>query len=140
MLGVIAKFRRSPAKQTKLVSLETPCLSPPPPPLPPPETNKSSHFKLQVSDQCVQNTIWSPKCDFFRIPLPPKRILFVSLGFCELLRWPLCQLICRTSCIASVTGLQQAVVVAVHCCMLAVRPVMRKVTALLNIVSFCTGA
>ena len=37
----------------------------------------------------MQNTIRSPKCDFSEKPHPPKRILFVSLGFCELLRWSL---------------------------------------------------
>ena len=31
----------------------------------------------------------SLKCDFFENSHPPKRILFVSLGFCELLRWSL---------------------------------------------------
>ena len=38
---------------------------------------------------CIQNTIWSLTCDFFRKPHPPKRILFVSLRFCGLLCWPL---------------------------------------------------
>ena len=39
--------------------------------------------------KCIQNTVWSPKCEFFESPHPPKWILFVSLGFFELLRWPL---------------------------------------------------
>ena len=38
---------------------------------------------------CIQNTIWSTKCDFSENPHPPNWILFVSLGFCELLRWSL---------------------------------------------------
>ena len=49
-------------------------------------------FALQASTlrpMCIQNTIWSLKCDFFDNLHPPKRISFNSSGFCELLRWPL---------------------------------------------------
>ena len=58
-------------------------------PLPPPKMNKK--IALQASTprpMCIQNTIWSMKCDFFENPHPPKRILFVS-GLCELVQWSL---------------------------------------------------
>ena len=80
-LGTIAKVRRSPAKRTALVSLETS-----------PYPWKEQKFALQASAVkpiCIQNTISSPKCDFFEKPHRPKRILFVSLGFSEHLRWSL---------------------------------------------------
>ena len=66
-LGAIAKVRRSPAKRTKLVSFETPSL--------PSETNKSSHFRLQLSDQCVYKT------PFETPSLPLKRTKVRTSGF-----------------------------------------------------------
>ena len=78
-LEAIAKVRRSPATR-KIVSLETP-----------PSPWNEQKLALQASTlrpMCIQNTIWSLNCDFFfETPHPPKRILFVSIGFCELLRW-----------------------------------------------------
>ena len=41
--------------------------------LPPPETNKKSHFRRQLSDQCTPNTIRNWKCDFANLPPPPKK-------------------------------------------------------------------
>ena len=58
--GAIAKVRRSPAKRTKLVSLETP-----------PSPWSEQKFALQASalrPMCIQNTIWSPEVRFFRKP------------------------------------------------------------------------
>ena len=78
MLGAIAKVCRSPVKRTKLVSFETP-----PSPL--------KKFALQASTlrpKCIK-TPFDPKVWFFQKLHPPKRILFVWLGFCELLRCPL---------------------------------------------------
>ena len=81
----IAKVLRSPAKRTKIL-LQTPSLDPSPPP-PPPETNKCSHFRLQLSYQCVYKTplILKPEVRFFRNPHPqaPKRILLASAHFCD---------------------------------------------------------
>ena len=54
-------------------------------PLPLLETNKSSHFRLQFSDQYVYKTPF--EAIFFENPYPPKRILFVSPGFCEPSTW-----------------------------------------------------
>ena len=59
-------------------------------PLSPPWNEQK--FALQASTlrpMCIQNTIWSLKCDFFENPHPLKWILFVSQGFCKLLRWSL---------------------------------------------------
>ena len=58
----------------------------------PPSPRNEQKFALLASTpgpMCIQNTIWSLKCNCFEISHPPKRVLFVSLGFCELLRWPL---------------------------------------------------
>ena len=57
-----------------------------------PETNKSSHFRLQLlRPQCIQNTIWSPiflKCDFFsKAPTHPNEFCsfyyWASANFCD---------------------------------------------------------
>ena len=59
----IAKVWRSPAKRTKSVSLEIPSLP-----------QNEQKFALQAStlrQKCIQNTIWSPKCDIFEIPTLP---------------------------------------------------------------------
>ena len=54
-----------------------------------PSRNKQK-FALQASTlrlMCIQNTIWSRRCNFFENPHPSKQILFVSLGFCEVSQW-----------------------------------------------------
>ena len=75
IIGAIAKVRRSPAKRTKLVSLETP-----------PYPRNEQKFALQASTlrpMCMQNTIWSLslKCD---LKPPPSQTNFVR--FTGLLR------------------------------------------------------
>ena len=74
-LDSTAKVRRSPAKRTKLVSLETPSH-------PHPHPRNEQKFALQAStlrSMCIKNTIWSLKCDFFEIP-PPSQTNFVRFS------------------------------------------------------------
>ena len=88
------KSSQKPSETNKISFTWNPLPPPPPPP------RNEQKFALQASTlrpMCIQNTIWSLKCDFFEIPHPPKQILFVSLGFCELLRWPLKAVIAFTS-------------------------------------------
>ena len=62
------------------------------------ETNESSHFRLQLSDQCAyKRPLERSSVIFCKTPLPSKRFffLFISLGFSKLLRYPL------TSCLTS---------------------------------------
>ena len=52
-----------------------------------------NHFPLPTSGFNSQTNVYSkhhlkPEVWFFKKPHPPNRILFVSPGFCELLRWP----------------------------------------------------
>ena len=71
ILGAIVKVCRSPAKQTKLVSLETPSL-------PPKQTKiRTSGFNSQIN--MYVNTIWSPNCDFFETP-PSRQTNFVRFN------------------------------------------------------------
>ena len=79
-LGAMAKVHRTPAKRTQLVSLETPSL-------PTKRTKgRTSGFNSQTNVH-TKDHLKHHEC-FLRDPLLPKRSLFVSLGFCELLRWP----------------------------------------------------
>ena len=73
--GGIAKFAQARRNEQKLVSLENP--------LPSPEMN-SLHFRLQFSDKCVYKRPIEVQSVIFVLKL----ILFVSLEFCSLLRWP----------------------------------------------------
>ena len=62
------KVRRSPAKRTKLVSLET---AAPPPPPPPPNEPKFA-LQLQLSDESVYKIPFEAQSAiFFRKPYPP---------------------------------------------------------------------
>ena len=78
--GAIAKTSQKPNKtsftQTPILTLKT---------------NKSSHFRLQLPNECVYNKPFeASSVTFAPPPPPPPPANFVHFtGFCELLRWPL---------------------------------------------------
>ena len=56
-------------------------------PPPPPETNKSSHFRLLLSDHCVHKRPFEAESMISCEPPPPPQkneFLYTSQGFCEL--------------------------------------------------------